>query len=111
MREASEELCFGLDSKAKALGPRRYLDPARSPIPHAQGSGQAKEPGAPQRCANAGLHVIDDQGSFDANRDVLAIDRKLPTIKQPRRLPKQDAPEILEVLRLARSAIRRFSGA
>jgi len=42
---------------------------------------------------------------LDADHDALAVDRKLPAIKQPRRLPKQDAPEILQVPRLTRSAI------
>jgi hypothetical protein len=66
-------------------------------VVHYYGTRPAKEPDAPQRCANAGFHIIDDQGPFDANCDALTIDEKLPTIKQPRRLPKQDAPEILEV--------------
>src|SRR4029077_16294226 len=74
-------------------------------VVHHDGTRQAKEPNASQRRANAGLNIIDGQGSFDADHDALAVDRKLPAIKQPRRLPKQDAPEILQVPWLTRSAI------
>jgi hypothetical protein len=74
-------------------------------VVHHDGTRQAKEPDAPQRRANAGLNIIDGQGPLDADHDALAVDRKLPAIKQPRRLPKQDAPEILQVPRLTRSAI------
>jgi hypothetical protein len=36
------------------------------------------ENNTPQRRADARLPVIDDQGAFDADRDSLAIDGKLP---------------------------------
>ena len=50
-------------------------------VVHHDGTRQAKEPDTPQRRADARLHVIDDQGAFDADRDSLAIDGKLPPIE------------------------------
>src|ERR1700731_3231364 len=69
--EASEVRCFGSDNRAKALEPRRYWSPAPSPAPPAQGSASRwNEAGerahTPQRRADARLHVIDNQGAFDA---------------------------------------------
>jgi hypothetical protein len=64
-------------------------------VVHDDGTGQAKKPDAPQCRTNAGLDVVDDQRTFDADRDRLTIDGKLPAIDHPRRLPKEDAAEIL----------------
>src|ERR1700674_4335990 len=73
-------------------------------VVHHDGAGQTKESDAPQRRADAGLHIIDYQSSFDTDRDGLTINGKLPAIKELCRLAKQDAREVLQVLGQIRSA-------